>query len=83
MSKEKKRAARPQDRILCLLRKSVKVLAGVTSVRIGKQSNFLPKTAKMHGRDREQAVFDDERAPITIVGYVTDATTRGQPSNKL
>ena len=56
MSKEMNWAACPQDCILCLLRKNVKVLAGVTSVRIGKQSNIWPKTAKVRGCDHEQAL---------------------------
>ena len=43
-------------------------MAGMTSVRIGKQSNFRPKTAKVLGRDGEEAVFNYERAPVMILG---------------
>ena len=40
------------------------MLAGLTSERIRKQSNFPLKTAKVHRRDCEQAVFHDHWAPV-------------------
>ena len=66
MSKEMNGPPDHKTASLYLLRKNVEVLAGVISVRIGKQSNFRPKTAKVRGRDREQAIFDDDRAPVMI-----------------
>ena len=45
------------------------MLAGVASERFGKQSNFQMNSVKVRRRNREQAVFDDDHAPVTIVGY--------------
>ena len=50
------------------MRKSVDVLASVTSVQIGKQLNIRPRIGKVRLRDCKQAIFDDEQAPVTIVG---------------
>ena len=69
MSKEMKRAAQPQDRISLSVAQSVDVLASVTSVQISKQSNVRPRTAKVRLRGCELAIFDDDRAPVTVVGY--------------
>ena len=54
---------------LCPLSKNIGVISSVTSVRIGKQSNFRLKIAKLRWHDGLQAVFNDDRAQVTILGY--------------
>ena len=57
---------RPKDHISLSAEQKIWSAGGVTSLRIGKRSNFQPKTAKLRGRDRQQAILND-RVSVTIV----------------